>query len=226
LESSEDIVRLFRAPVGRKRSEGSERGSALTVVAENTRVGPDLRALLVRAAAGEQEAFTRLYDATSGAVYGLALRILRDSAEAEEVALDVFLQVWRDAGRYDPARGSPLTWLLLLTRSRAIDRLRARGPVRRAETALDEGDGPADAAHGPGEASWVAQQGAIVRRALAELPVEQRLAIELAFFEGLTHVEISERLSLPVGTTKTRIRLGMTKLREALLPVLQMENVS
>jgi RNA polymerase sigma-70 factor (ECF subfamily) len=197
----------------------------VTVTAEGPLVAPDLKALLAGAAAGDQDAFARFYDATSAAVYGLALRILRDRAEAEEVALDAFLQVWRDAARYDPRRGSALGWVLVVARSRAIDRLRARGPARRTETAFDEEE-VADEAHGPGEASWISQQGAIVRRALRELPGEQRVALELAYFGGLTHVEIAERLSLPVGTAKTRIRLGMMKLRETLAPMLSMENVS
>lgn len=197
----------------------------MTVTAEGPLVTPDLKALLAGAAAGDQDAFARFYDATSAAVYGLALRILRDRAEAEEVALDVFLQVWRDAARYDPRRGSALAWVLVLARSRSIDRLRARRPARRTETAFEEEEF-ADDAHGPGEASWISQQGAIVRRALRELPGEQRVALELAYFGGLTHVEIAERLSLPVGTAKTRIRLGMMKLRETLAPLLLMENVS
>jgi RNA polymerase sigma-70 factor (ECF subfamily) len=230
----DDNVRPFRAPAGRTRSAADERpaegpaqrGPAVTVAAEGTLVAPDLKALLAGAAAGDQDALARFYDATSAAVYGLALRILRNPAEAEEVALDVFLQVWRDAARYDAGRGSALSWLLVLTRSRAIDRLRARGPARRVETAFEAAQEPADDAQGPGEASWIAQQGAIVRRALRELPSEQRLALELAYFGGLTHAEIAERLSLPIGTAKTRIRLGLLKLREALAPLLSMENVS
>lgn len=197
----------------------------MTVTAEGPLVAPDLKALLAGTAAGDQDAFARFYDATSPAVYGLALRILRDPAEAEEVALDVFLQVWRDAARYDPGRGSALAWVLVLARSRAIDRLRSRRPQRRAETVFDEAE-LADDAHGPGETTWISQQGAFVRRALRELPGEQRVALELAYFGGLTHAEIAERLGLPVGTAKTRIRLGMMKLREALAPVLSMENVS
>ena len=197
----------------------------MTVTTEGPLVVPDLKALLAEAAAGDQDAFAHFYDATSAAVYGLALRILRDRAEAEEAALDVFLQVWRDAARYDPSRGSALAWVLVLARSRSIDRLRARRPAWRAETAFDE-EAFADDAHGPGEVSWISQQGAIVRRALRDLPGEQRVALELAYFGGLTHAEIAERLSVPVGTAKTRIRLGMMKLREALAPVLSMENVS
>jgi RNA polymerase sigma-70 factor (ECF subfamily) len=194
----------------------------MTVTTEGPLVAPDLKALLAGAASGDQDAFSRFYDATSAAVYGLALRILRNPAEAEEVALDVFLQVWRDAARYDPRRGSALSWLLVLARSRAIDRLRSRMPTRRAETVFDEEREIADEAHGPGETSWIAQQGAIVRRALRELPGEQRVALELAYFGGLTHAEIAERLSVPIGTAKSRIRLGMMKMREAL----SMENVS
>jgi len=101
------------------------------------RSGSELRAWIERSAAGDQGAFAALYDATSAVVFGLALRILSDRSEAEEVATDVFLQVWRDAARYDPARGSAIAWLLLLTRSRAIDRLRSRKTARQAERSLE-----------------------------------------------------------------------------------------
>ena len=217
-------VRPFRAAAG-GQGAAARRNSAVSTAPADSSVAPDLRSLLARSAAGEQEAFSQLYDATSSAVFGVALRILSDRAEAEEVALDVFLQVWRDAARYDPARGSALSWILIVTRSRAIDRFRARRPSRRAETPLETHE-VADEAPGPAECSWVAQQGAIVRRALAELPSDQRRALELAYFGGLTHVEIAERLSVPIGTAKTRIRLAMSKLRETLAPMRSMENVS
>lgn len=153
----------------------------------------------------------------------MALRILCDRSEAEEVATDVFLQVWRDAARFDPSRGSPIAWLLLLTRSRAIDRLRSRKTARQAERSLEFAESVPDEGRDPGERSWISQQGSIVRRSLAALPAEQRAALELAYFEGLTHPEIAERLQVPVGTAKTRIRLGMLKLRDALAPALAME---
>lgn len=182
-----------------------------------------LRAWIESSAAGDQSAFAALYDATSGVVFGLALRILSDRSEAEEVATDVFLQVWREAARFDAARGSAISWLLLLTRSRAIDRLRSRKTARQAERSLEFAESVPDAGSDPGERSWISQQGSLVRRSLAGLPAEQRAALELAYFEGLTHPEIAERLQVPVGTAKTRIRLGMLKLRDALAPALAME---
>lgn len=205
--------------------------SGLKTVAEPiTRVepsaAPDLRALIEKSAAGDQDAFAAFYDATSGMVFGVALRVLGDRSEAEEVAVDVFMQVWRDAPRFDASRGSPIAWLLMLTRSRAIDRLRARRPARQAERSLELATAVADETSDPGEISWIAEQSALVRAELAELPSEQRAVLDLAYFEGLTHLEIAERLKLPVGTAKTRIRLGMLKLREALAPILALGSVS
>jgi RNA polymerase sigma-70 factor, ECF subfamily len=186
----------------------------------------ELQALIARSAGGDQAAFAALYDATSAVVFGVALRVLGDRAEAEEAAHDVFLQVWRDAARYDASRGSAVGWLLMLTRSRAIDRLRSGKTVRAAERSLELAETIPDAGQDPGETSWISQRGALVRRSLASLPSEQRAALELAYFEGLTHPEIAERLRVPVGTAKTRIRLGMLKLRDALAPALALEGVS
>ena len=183
----------------------------------------ELKGWIEASAAGDQGAFAALYDATSGVVFGVALRILSDRSEAEEVATDVFLQVWREAARFDASRGSAISWLLLLTRSRAIDRLRSRKTARQAERSLELAESVPDAGCDPGERSWISQQGSLVRRSLADLPAEQRAALELAYFEGLTHPEIAERLQVPVGTAKTRIRLGMLKLRDALAPALAME---
>jgi RNA polymerase sigma-70 factor (ECF subfamily) len=180
---------------------------------------PDLKALIERSAAGDRDAFAAFYDETSSVVFGVASRVLGDRFEAEEVTADVFLQVWRTASRFDSSRGSPIAWLLMLTRSRAIDRLRARGPARQAERPLEFATGASDERSDPGRGSWIAQQRVFVRGALAEIPFEQRTALELAYFEGLTHREIAERLTIPVGTAKTRIRLGMLKLREVLAPM-------
>jgi RNA polymerase sigma-70 factor (ECF subfamily) len=181
---------------------------------------PDLRALIARSAAGDQDAFAAFYDETSRVVFGVALRVLGDRAEAEEATADVFMQVWRTASRFDASRGSPIAWLLMLTRSRAIDRLRVRRLARQAEQPLEFATGAADETSDPGKDSWLAQQGMFVRGALAQIPLEQRMVLELAYFQGLTHLEIAERLTIPVGTAKTRIRLGMLKLREALAPMI------
>lgn len=174
------------------------------------------QAALAGMARGEGEALAELYDRHAGAIYSLALRILGDTAEAEDVVQDVFTQAWRQASRYSAARGAVGAWLLTLARSRAIDRLRARRT--RPALAVDQRAAGQVVDEGPAADARVLsfEQVSRVRAALEELPVLQRAAIELAYFEGLTHAEIAARLEEPLGTVKTRIRLAMTKLREAL----------
>ena len=167
-------------------------------------------------ARGDESALASLYDASSRLVYGLALRILVDTGAAEEVTLDVYLQVWRQANRFDTTRGRVSTWLLSMARSRAIDKLRVRPKdVSQSETletvAKIQSEMP-----GPEESAALAQQQAQVRRALDGLSAEQRQAIELAYFGGLSQSEIALELNEPLGTIKTRIRNGMLKLRELL----------
>jgi RNA polymerase sigma-70 factor, ECF subfamily len=172
--------------------------------------------LVRRIAGGDAAALSALYDLSNRHVYGICLRVLRNPADAEEVTLDVYTQAWRQAARFDTDRGEPIAWLLMLARSRAIDRLRARGGVRRHEEPLEEVSGLASAGDDPETCSSLAQRATRVRTALAELPAAQREVIELAFFEGLTHTEIAERLEQPLGTTKSRIRLALQRLRSAL----------
>ncbi len=177
-------------------------------------------ALIRETAAGDQQALASLYDATSRAVYGLLLRILADASAAEEVLLDVYAQVWRQAGAYSAERGTPLAWLTTIARSRAIDRLR-RGRLEQQRT------GPLDlmtaqiAAPGASVEDEVEarEKGAIVRAALDALAPEQREVIELAYYGGMSHSEIAAARGLPLGTVKTRTRLGMMRLREMLRPV-------
>lgn len=173
-------------------------------------------AALAGMARGEGEALAELYDRHAGPIYSLALRILGDAAEAEDVVQEVFTQAWRQASRYNAGRGAVAAWLLTLARSRAIDRLRAR----RARPGLVVDERAADqlASAGPAADAQVLsfEQVSRVRAALDELPLLQRAAIELAYFEGLTHAEIAARLEQPLGTVKTRIRLAMLKLRDAL----------
>jgi RNA polymerase sigma-70 factor (ECF subfamily) len=166
-------------------------------------------ALIGRIAAGRQDALGEFYDRYASLVNGLALRILRDPSDAEDVVQEVFVQAWRQADRFDPARGTPEAWLCTLARTRALDKLRRRVSRREA---------PAEAAPGttatPRNVEVLA-----VRKALEELSANQRKALELAYYEGLTQSEIAERLGEPLGTIKTRIRTAMMRLREALGPL-------
>ncbi len=224
-DSSPFVVRpeALRPPVGAiPEAHNSDAGGERLPTgapAESARRGVDCKALLERLAGGDQSALAALYDATSRLVYGLALRILGDPADAEEVTLDVYTQAWRQVGRYDASRGDALTWLLTLTRSRAIDRLRSRAGSRKREQALDTAAELATSEPDPESRSAFAERARRVRSALAVLSPEQRQVIELAYFEGLTHVEIAERIRQPLGTAKSRIRLGMAKLRDALSPL-------
>lgn len=179
---------------------------------------PEDRELMRRVAGGDRTAFASLYDRHSPQTFGLLCRMLRRRAEAEELLQEVFLQVWRDAGRYQPDGASPRGWIFMIARSRAVDRLRASVARERRETATVENDPPAPASLGPSgpERLEERERKARVGSALAELPPEQRQAIECAFFEGFTHSEAAERLGVPLGTVKSRILLGMRKLREAL----------
>ncbi|MGA2738091.1 MAG: sigma-70 family RNA polymerase sigma factor [Bryobacteraceae bacterium] len=151
-----------------------------------------------------------LYDATNRLIYGMALRILGNPADAEEVTLDIYTQVWRDASNFDERRGSVVAWLTTLARSRAIDRLRHAANRSRREETLTRLDGIA------GEAAVQPGIGREVRAALNMLPAAQREAIELAYWYGYSHAELAARLGQPVGTIKTRIRTGMMKLRSQL----------
>jgi RNA polymerase sigma-70 factor, ECF subfamily len=176
-------------------------------------------ALLSRIAKGDQQAFSRLYDHSSALLYTLAFRILGNQDEAEELLQDVYLEIWRKVARYDVGRGTPIAWLITLTRSRAIDRLRARGVRSHHMTAsLDNGTAARVADLGPSPFETQADQELrmAVGAAMTELPPAQQQAIELAYYEGLSHHEIAARLNQPLGTVKTRIKLGMSKLREAL----------
>lgn len=171
--------------------------------------------LLQRAAEGDEVAAGDFFDATCGVVQGLAVRILRDQAAAEDVVIEVYTQAWSLARTYDSRRGNPVGWLLTLARSRSIDALRAR---RR-----EQGQEPLDAAGeqqsdqpSPEEATVAAERRRLVVAALAQLTAEQRAAIELAYFRGLSHTQIAARLNEPLGTVKTRIRQGMIRMREML----------
>jgi RNA polymerase sigma-70 factor (ECF subfamily) len=175
---------------------------------------------LIRAAAeGDQIAFGEFYNLTNRSVFGLSLRILGDQGAAEEVTLDVYLQVWKQAKSYNPDRGRPTSWLMMMARSRAIDRIRGSKYVKHETETLDNAATFAENAEDPEEESLFAERRRIVRAALKTLPPEQRQVIEAAFFSGLSQSELAARLGVPLGTVKTRMRSGMIRLRRCLTAV-------
>ena len=170
--------------------------------------------LLQAVSRGDESALAALYDRYRLILFGLILRILHDRHEAEDVLQEAFLQVWRRANDFDPARGRAFTWLVTIARSRALDRLRMLGSRSRFIDA-DEQAG-SDEVLDTARELVRSETSEIVRRALRELPDEQRRTLLLAYFEGLTQAEIAERLGHPLGTVKTRMRSGLIKLRELL----------
>lgn len=178
---------------------------------------PLLLDVIRRVASADQGALGELYDATSPTVFGLVRRIVGDYSAAEEVTIDVYTQVWRLASAYSEDKGSPVTWLLMIARSRAIDHLRSRArrvkeQERPIEVAFDHSHPGPD----PEAAAISGKRRQIVRDILANLEPEQVAMLQLAFFEGLSHGEIASKTGIPLGTVKTRIRAGMMRMRELL----------
>ncbi len=176
-----------------------------------------LQAQLSAASRGDESAFAALYDSVAPRVYGLVHRILRDVYQSEEVTQEVFLQLWETSHRFDPTRGSAISWIMTMTHRRAVDRVRSTQAQRRRDVS-DAGrslktpfDETAEAAHSSLEATKV-------RNALDGLSPTQRQALELAYFAGHTHLEVSRLLQIPLGTAKTRIRDGLIRLRDNLTP--------
>ena len=171
--------------------------------------------LLAASARGDETAFARLYDASAARVFGLVLRVVRDRAQAEEVTQEVYHRLWLESARFDPRRGSAISWVMTLAHRRAVDRVRAAEAARTRETAYESQNRttPFDSTS---ELVGDRLEAARVRRALDGLTERQREAIELAFFGGYTHTEVAAILGLPVGTAKTRIRDGLIRLRDTL----------
>jgi RNA polymerase sigma-70 factor (ECF subfamily) len=183
--------------------------------------------LLDRIAAQDQSAFEALYLRHSDLVYSIALRVVADPGIAQDVAQEVFLRLWRHPGLFDVTRGRFVSWLMSVARNRAVDEVRSRGRRRLREVMPAPGaDDPADPqAVDPQLAAQYADERDEVRRALVLLPEEQRVAVELAFFGGMTQQEIASVLNTPLGTVKTRVRLAMKKLRISLERPLGRETV-
>jgi RNA polymerase sigma-70 factor (ECF subfamily) len=166
-------------------------------------------------AAGDAGALASLYDESCSLVYGIALRVLRNEADAEEITSDVYSQVWRCASTFDISRGSVNAWLTTVARTRSIDRLRSRARASRME-GIDSLTELPSKGETPEHASWLGEQRTKVREALESLSAEQRQVIELAYFSGMSQSELAAAIQQPLGTVKTRIRLAMMKLRERL----------
>lgn len=194
---------------------------------EETRYsGLDDEELMQRLVYRDLRAFRALYDRYGNLVYSATLRIVRDGQIAEDMVQEIFLRIWRRPESYVSQRGRFVTWLTSVARNRAVDEVRSRGRRFRYETASpeeQERELPAPDSNDPALTAELSDQRRLILAALAQIPAEQRQIIELAYFGGLTQQEIAERLSQPLGTVKTRIRLGMQKLRAALTPELRVE---
>jgi RNA polymerase sigma-70 factor (ECF subfamily) len=171
--------------------------------------------LMHRVAAGDEGAFTLLYKRMAPPLYALALRLMTNPKDAEEVLQEAFEYAWRKANQYDPSRSKPLSWMALVLRHKGIDRLRVRRRLEKIEERAKE-DIPDLVDDQAGSEPIYRERRALVRSALEQVGPEQRQALELAFFSGFTHEQIAEHLATPLGTIKARIRRGLLKLRECL----------
>ncbi len=236
--SSVNSLTLLSCPMRNAISQPSRIAChALDALARQTRPGPgktnvvntsgsprtalDDVQLLRRIARRDRAAFSQLYDRYAGVLYSTVVRILNNPDEADDVLQEVFVQLWEKAPTYDPALGKPFNWAMTMTRHKAIDRLRAlrRRYLFIGEITVEAEDEARDFSSGPDEV-FTQDQAALVRSAVATLPLEQRQAIEMAFLGGMTQNEIADSLRQPLGTVKARIRRGMLKLRDSLRPLL------
>jgi RNA polymerase sigma-70 factor (ECF subfamily) len=175
------------------------------------------RELLRRIGDGDRSAFDSFYDQYSGLLFSIAVKILNDAKEAEDVLQEVFMQIWNKANAYDPLLGKPASWAVTLTRNKAIDRIRASNRRSKLlEQATVEANVATDHSPSANEKLHGRENAQMIRSVVAALPLDQRRAIEMAFFSGLTQDEIAKNLQEPLGTIKARIRRGMLKLREKL----------
>ena len=200
------MVEMMLAP-------GGELGS--TVGSRALSANEELGQLLKGCSLGDEAAFAKLYDLTSTRLFGLVLRVVRDRAQSEEVTQDAYLDIWRNSSRFDPGRGSALSWLMTIGHRKAVDRVRSAEAARRRDTAYEARDRTAgfDQTVEEAHSNLDAQR---IHRALEALTEPQRSALELAYFGGYTHREVASMLKLPLGTAKTRIRDGLIRLRDTI----------
>ncbi len=177
-----------------------------------------LAGALGRCAAGDQGAFAEVYDATSARAFGLALRVLRDHAQAQEATQEAFLQVWRQCGRFDAGRGSAISWILMIVHGTAVTQVRSSQSRSTREEVYERQSDPLRVGReDPTVAAADASMDAVrVREAMRQLTDVQRTALEMAYFEGRTHTEVAEIIGIPLGTAKTRIRDGLLRLRDVM----------
>src|ERR1700736_1101564 len=195
-----------------------ERGRTLgmTSLAQESDNEFDAR-LISRIAAGDDSAFDILYKRFSRSLFGMAYRMMNDAKEAEDVLQEGFTYIWRKAATFDPTRSSPFAWAVMITRNKAIDRLRVRQRLDKLrEKVISEESFYQDKDETSANEPALRERGALIRSALHQIPEEQRQALELSFFSGLTHEQIAERLETPLGTIKARIRRGLLRLRDCL----------
>lgn len=171
---------------------------------------------LAGVAAGQRDALREVYDLTSAKLFGLCLRILNDRVEAEDVLQDVYLAVWNKAGRFEPERASPITWLATIARNRAIDRLRALGPTRASRRDLDAAESVADEAPDALARLEAGAESARLKACLEQLEARPRAAILGAFFGGRTYDDLASQAGVPLGTMKSTIRRGLIRLKGCL----------
>lgn len=179
-------------------------------------VTADLDATMAAVVAGDRASFATLYDELSPSVYGVVRRVLRDPSQAEEVTQEVFVEIWRQAPRFDPTRGNPRTWATTIAHRRAVDRVRSEQAHRDRQERVAVADAAPTPA-GPDDVAIERSEQTQAKVALGTLSAPQREAIELAFYDGLTHVQIAEHLDVALGTVKTRIRDGLLRLRGAMV---------
>jgi RNA polymerase sigma-70 factor (ECF subfamily) len=178
-------------------------------------VDTSLADLLRLSGRGDESAFAELYDAMAARAYGLAVRVVRDPSQAEEVAQEALLEIWRTASRFDVKKGSAVSWILTIVHRKAVDRVRSAEASSRRDTTYQQQSGTPDH-DSTAEAAHASMEARRVRQALQSLTEVQREALDLAYFKGYTHTEVAAMLDLPVGTAKTRIRDGLIRLRDTM----------